>query len=41
MRLIARIILWGLLLLMLEDANSQPRIEKESTATVAASPVNR
>lgn len=41
MSLIARIILWGLLLLMLKDANSQPRIEKESAATVTASPVNR
>ncbi|HPH46727.1 MAG TPA: hypothetical protein PLJ60_06475 [Chryseolinea sp.] len=41
MRLIARIIFWGILLLMLKDANSQPRIEKESTAAVTASPVNR
>lgn len=40
MRLIARIILWGLLMLMLKDANSQPRIERESTSTVTASSVN-
>jgi hypothetical protein len=37
MNLIARIILWGLLLLMLKDANSQSRSENNAIVAVTTS----
>jgi len=37
MSLIARIILWGILLLMLKDANSQPRVEGENVVSATTS----
>jgi hypothetical protein len=38
MGLIARIILWGILMLMLRDASSQPQNEREKALPAAASP---
>lgn len=37
MNLFVRIILWGLLMLMLKDANSQSRVEQENAANASAS----
>jgi hypothetical protein len=34
---IGRIILWGLLLLMLKDANSQPRAERTQVVSASTS----
>ncbi|MEO7988611.1 MAG: hypothetical protein ABI663_03660 [Chryseolinea sp.] len=41
MGLIARIILWGLLLLMLKDANSQSRNEESKSVAVTTSNIER
>lgn len=41
MRLIARIILWGILLLMLKNANSQPRVKSNEDGSATTSIVKR
>lgn len=39
MKLLFRIILWGLLTLMLKDANSQSRTQQENVKPAVASPM--
>lgn len=41
MGLIARIILWGILLLMFKDANSQPHMESNEAVSATTSVANR
>ncbi len=41
MSLIARIILWGILMLMLKDANSQPQVKSNEDVSATTSIVKR